>query len=182
MTRNAAPGPVPLGWRDRLRIFFLFTSAILALEIGHDVYQWFAYADERVQIRVLTRMVDPAGLEVIKTQLRVDTLRARIEGLDAALEQSRRGFEVYDRHSSGGGLPARLYDPYRRDVAVYNRGVVVRNVWVAEWQKAVTANREAVDQYNALADQIRSIALEMGERHYNIPSPAEAAVRSGLRP
>jgi hypothetical protein len=56
----------------------------------------------------------------------------------------------------------------------------VRNAWIARYRRAVSSNRDAVKQYNQLAEEIRSIAARMGEQHYNIPSPVEAAVKNGM--
>jgi hypothetical protein len=170
-----------IGWRDRIRIFILFTCAIVAVELAHDVYRLYAFADERAQLRVLNGMVDSAGVAVVRTQLREDSLRTRIEAMDRALENSRGGFDEYDRRARDGSLTGGAYEQYRARIARYNDRLAVRNAWVARWQRAVSDNRGAEKQYQALAEQIRSIAAEMGEQHYNIPSPVEAAVKNGMR-
>ena len=170
-----------VGWRERIRIFILFTCAIIAVELAHDVYRWYAFAEERAQLRVLNGMVDAAGVAVVKTQLREDSLRDHIEGMDEALESSRVGFRVYDERARDGSLRDAAYQQYRARIARYNDQVAVRNAWFARWQRAVSSNRDAVKQYNQLAEEIRTIAAEMGEQHYNIPSPVEAAVKNGMR-
>ena len=170
-----------VGWRERVKVFFLFTFALIAVELAHDAYRYYAYAGERTQLRALGSMVDAAGLEVVRTQLRADTLRATIEAMDDTLEGSRDGFADYDRLATDGMLTQRAYQEYRGRIASYNDRVAVRNAWFARWQRAVGENRDAVKEYNRLSDEIRTIAARMGELHYNIPSPVEAAVRNGLR-
>lgn len=170
-----------VGWRERIRIFVLFTCAIVAVELAHDVYRLFAFAEERAQLRVLNEMVDAAGVAVVKTQLREDSLRTRIEALDEALESARDGFAEYDERARDGSLSYGAYEQYRARIARYNDRLAVRNAWVARWQRAFNSNRDAEKRYHSLAEQIRTIAAEMGEQHYNIPSPVEAAVKSGMR-
>ena len=170
-----------VGWRERVKVFFLFTFALLTVELAHDAYRYYAYAGERNQLRVLGSMVDAAGLEVVRTQLRADTLRAKIEAIDDTLEGSRDGFADYDRLARDGILSMRDYQEYRGRIASYNDRLAVRNAWVVRLQRAVGENRDAVKQYNRLSEEIRTIAARMGELHYNVPSPVEAAVRNGLR-
>jgi hypothetical protein len=170
-----------VGWRERIRIFFLFTFAIVTVELAHDVYRWYAFGGERTQLRVLNGMIDDAGVAVVKTQLREDSLRVRIESMDEALESSRGAFTSYDERARNGALSPGAYQDYRARIASYNDRVAVRNAWFARWQRAVRSNRDAVKQYNRLAEEIRTIAARMGEQHYNVPSPVEAAVKSGLR-
>ena len=162
-------------------MFFIFTFALIAVELVHDVYRYYAFAGERAQLRVLGEMVDAAGLDVVRTQLRADSLRARIEAMDDSLEGSRDGFASYDRLAVDGTLSHRAYLVYRDRIASYNDRVAVRNSWYARWQRAVGENRDAVKQYNRLSEEIRVTAEKMGELHYNVPSPVEAAVRNGLR-
>lgn len=171
-----------VGWRERIRIFFLFTFALIAVELAHDVYRLYAFGGERAQLYVLNQMVDAAGVEVVKTQLQEDKLRQQIEVLDATLEGSRGAFGVYDDLVREGSLSTPAYQDYRALIARYNDRVAVRNTWHARWQRAVRSNHDAVRRYNELSEEIRSIAARMGEHHYNIPSPVEAAVKSGLRP
>ena len=170
-----------VGWRERVRVFFLFTFALIAVELAHDVYRYYAYAPERTQLRVLGGMVDAAGLQVVRTQLRADSLRARIESMDDTLEGSRGGFSDYDRRLGEGTLSPSAYGEYRARISSYNDRVTVRNSWFARWQRAVGNNRDAVKRYNQLAEEIRVTAARMGELHYNVPSPVEAAVRNGLK-
>jgi hypothetical protein len=170
-----------VGWRERIRIFLLFTLALVTVELAHDVYRWYAFGGERAQLRVLNEKVDSAGVEVVRTQLQEDSLRSRIEEMDAALEGSRGGFTGFDERARSGALSAGAYQEYRGRIASYNDRVAVRNAWFVRWQRAVRGNRDAVRRYNQLAEEIRTIAARMGELHYNIPSPVEAAVKNGLR-
>lgn len=181
MKRSSSRGTAPVGWRERISIFLLFSAALLSIEIGHGIYQWLAFGEERTQLRVLGGMAEAAGTEVVRSQLRVDSLRVRIQTMDHALGEARVAFDEYGRRSTSDyALRAGLYSAYRSEVTEYNRQVAVRNAWFGRWQQAVDENRSAVSRYNRLADEIRSIALRMGEYHYNVPSPVEAAVRSGL--
>ena len=173
-------GSFMVGWRERIRIFLLFTFALVSVELAHDVYRLYAFGGERAQLRVLNTLVDAAGVEVVRTQLAEDSLRSRIELMDEALEGSRGDFAGYDERARGGMLTAAAYQVYRGRIASYNDQVAIRNSWFARWQRAARRNRDAVKQYNRLADEIRTIAAQMGEQHYNIPSPVEAAVKSGL--
>lgn len=170
-----------IGWGERLRIFLLFTSALLALELAHNVYRLYAFAEERTQLRVLGPMVSAAGVEVIRTQLAADSLRERIEAEDQALEASRDLFETVGERVTSGRIAGDAYASYRRQVAGYNLRVAERNVRFAEWQRAISRNRDAVKRYNGISEEIRRIAARMGEQHYNIPSPVEAAVQGGLK-
>ena len=170
-----------VGWRERVKVFFLFTFALIAVELAHDAYRYYAYAGERTQLRVLGTMVDAAGLEVVRTQLKADTLLSRIKAMDDTLEGSREGFDDYDRLALDGELSQRAYREYSSRVSSYNDQVGVRNSWYLRWQHAVGENRDAVKNYNRLSEEIRTTAARMGELHYNIPSPVEAAVRNGLR-
>lgn len=163
----------PARWRDRIRVFLLFTVALIALELTHDVYRLFAYAEERTQLRALGGVVDGAGLAVMRTQLRADSVRARLAAMDAELDEARQGFALIDDGTS---------PEYRARVSEYNEKVAVRNFWLVQWERVLAENRTAVRRYNDVADEIRSIAARMGEFHYNVPSPVEAAVRNGLRP
>ncbi|MBW3629706.1 MAG: hypothetical protein KY464_10460 [Gemmatimonadetes bacterium] len=172
--------PFMVGWRERIRIFLLFTFALVSVELAHDLYRLYAFGSERAQLRVLNTMVDAAGVEVVRTQIEEDSLRSRIELMDVALEGSRGAFAGYDKRARDGVLTEAAYQEYRGRIASYNDQVAVRNSWFARWQRASRRNRDAVKQYNRLADEIRSIAAQMGEQHYNIPSPVEAAVKSGL--
>jgi hypothetical protein len=168
--------------KERIQVFILFTLALIAFELAHDVYRWYAFSDERAQLRSLVPQVDSAGLAVVRTELQSDSVRARIEAMDRGLEASRDVFSEYDERAMGGGMTQELYQEYRARVATYNRHVAARNAWFAKWQRAVARNRDAVRRYNDLADSSRTIAGRMGELHYNVPSPVEAAVRNGLRP
>lgn len=165
-----------------MRIFILFTLALLAIELLHDTYRWFAFGEERAELRALGAKVDSVGTLVVRTQLQADSLRLRIEAMDEALEASKSVFDVYDRAVGRGTARSEAYATYRRRVADYNERIAERNAWVGSLQGAIARNRDAVRRYNELAEEIRVIAATMGELHYNIPSPVEAAVRTGLQP
>jgi chromosome segregation ATPase len=137
-------------------------------------------------LRVLNHEVADAGVAVLKSQLRADSLKIRLEHLNTALEGARDSLKAYDRRAARGRLGPAEYAQYRRRVDAYNRRVAEQNQslndLLNELQQAITVNRHAVRRYNHLAERIRTLAAAMGEVHYNIPSPVEAAVRTGLRP
>jgi uncharacterized coiled-coil protein SlyX len=170
------------GWRERLAIFGLFVCALVTVELAHDVYRVFAFAEERAELRVLNDEVADAGVAVLKSQLRADSLKIRLEQLNTVLEGARDSVNSYDRRAARGRLGPAEYTDYRRRVDAYNRRVAEQNASLNELQDAITANRHAVRRYNQVAERIRTLAASMGELHYNIPSPVEAAVRTGLRP
>ena len=169
-------------WWERARVFFLFSLLLVVMELTHGVYRLFAFEEQRTQLRVLNDMVGDAGVEVIRTQLRADSVRTQLETMDAELEDARELFTALDARATRGRLTAAHAAEYRARVMQYNRRVAVHSFWMGEWERVLADNRQAVRRYNDLADEIRTIAATMGEQHYNIPSPVEAAVKSGLRP
>lgn len=178
--RRTARSPVRL--RDRLRMLMLVALVLIGTHAAYGTYRWLAFAEERAQLRALNAQVDVAGFQVIRTQLRVDSLQRRIGGLDRELRTVRSALARFGEHEVEGALPPALHAQYRAEIARYNQRVEQRNGWFARWQAAVRNNAAAVRRYNRLADSIRSVAARMGEPYYNIPSPVEAAVRQGLRP
>lgn len=157
-------------------------ALLVAARVGHQTYRWYVHDDERARIHRLTADLEEAGLEVVKTQLAIDSLRAVVEEMDRELEGTRAAIAAYESHAVGGALPAHLYEAYRGDLAIHNRKVVERNARFDEWREAATRNHAAVTRYNALADSIRATAAEMGEPYYSIPTPAEIALERGLTP
>lgn len=154
-------------------MFLLLLAAVL-VQLAHGAYRWFAFAEERAILRRLDPRMEVAGLEVVRTQLRVDSLRREILALDRELKA--QGLEM-ERDDGNGGRRWSI-----REVEIYNRSVRERNRKVDEWRDAVEASRNAVSRYNRLADTIRLVAGRMGEQHYRIPTPAEAAQHLGLSP
>src|SRR5690606_13624320 len=113
--------------RQRLGALLLLLAVLLAVKLGQQVYRWFAYDEERAQLQALSTRLEGAGLEVMRTQLGADSLRARIEALDEDLAERKREVGAYDRHVRGGALPSDLYPAYRETLGEYNRRVEGRN-------------------------------------------------------
>lgn len=166
--------------RERIGALLLILAAIAVAKLGQQVFRWFAYAEEREQLQALGLQVERAGLEVVHTGLRADSLRAMIERTDRELAAAKTAVSAYHRHAVGGALPAHLYGAYQEELNAYNRSVTQRNAHFEEWQRVVTQNHDAVNRYNELADRIRALATRMGEPYYSVPSPAELALRHGL--
>ncbi|HEX2092507.1 MAG TPA: hypothetical protein VHG28_08910 [Longimicrobiaceae bacterium] len=157
-----------------------FLLVVVAARLGKEVYNWIAYADERERLVAMrTRLVD-AGVEVLQSRARLDTLRQEIDREDRALEQERRALDAYGRRAQGRTLPAHLYAAYRVELDRYNQHVVRRNERFREWEKVIAQNHASVDRYNALADSARALARELGDPYYPIPTPLEAAEERGV--
>lgn len=166
--------------RQRVASLLVLVGVLIAFKLSQQLYGWFAYADERVQLQELSVRLEDAGLSVMRTQLGADSLRAEIERMDRRLGEERRAVSAYDRHVRDGALPAHLYDAYRTELERYNRRVEERNALFNRWKEIVGGNHAAVGRYNALADSIRTLATRIGEPYFQIPSPVELAVKRGL--
>lgn len=166
--------------RQRLAGLLLLLGIVVATKLGQQLYGWFAYGEERAELQELSVRMEGAGLEVIRTQLGADTLRAEIERLDDDLEARKEAVGAYESHVRDGALPAHLYDAYRAELGEYNRRVESRNALFSRWKEIVFRNHAAVGRYNTLADSIRGLATRIGEPYYQIPSPVELAVEKGL--
>lgn len=164
----------------RLRTLLIFLVLLLAVNVGKELYDWRAYAEERTQVvEVRSRLVE-AGADVVRTRARLDTLRTVIEGEDRKLEEERRMLRAYGRKADGRALPSHLYEAYRVDLERYNEHVARRNERFQQWEEVIARNHAAVDRYNALADTLRALAAVLGEPYYPVPSPIEAARERGL--
>jgi hypothetical protein len=168
-------------WIARIRVFFAVTAVIVAINVVRQLYRWFAFEEERVELVRLNHEVEGTALEVMRTQLQADSLRGVIQEMDGDLGAQRRGLQRLERRAGEGGLPPLLFQEYRQLLDETNDLVAVRNHSFEEWRTVVEGNHRAVRRYNALADSIRGIGAKMGEPYLSIPSPAEVATRHGLR-
>ena len=168
-------------WTTRTRFLLVVAGLLLAVNLGRQGYRWFAHADERVELRRLGDELEDAALAVVRTQLLADSLRGAIEQADDSLRIERAGIRRIERRAEAFSLPPTLYDEYRRELSRYNRRVETRNARYEEWRTVVEDNHRSVDRYNGLADSMRSLGRQMGEPYLAIPSPAEVALRHGLR-
>lgn len=167
-------------WTARTRILVVAAGALLAINLGRQAYRWIAYEEERGELRRLGEALDASALEVMRTQLRADSLRGVIERFDDTLRAERREILAMERRADAFGLPPAIYEEYRSGLAGYNRRVGARNGAYDRWREVVASNHRFVDRYNALADSMRRLGRRMGEPYLAIPSPAEIAVRHGL--
>lgn len=167
-------------WTTRTRFLLLVAAVVVAINVGRQGYRWFAFADEREDLRRLSVELDGVALTVMRTQLVADSLRRVIEAADSDLRSDRGQLTAIEARADGDGLPVALYEEYRRGLERYNRRVASRNVEYERWRGIVDRNHRAVDAYNLLADSIRGLGRRMGEPYISIPSPAEVAVEHGL--
>lgn len=167
-------------WTPRTRFLLIAAAVVLAANLARQTYRWYAYADERQELRRMGVELESAGLAVMRTQLFADSLRAVIEAADHELRDDRLSLDRIERRADGDGLPPALYEEYRRGLDLYNGRVAARNERFEQWRGVVTRNHGAVDRYNLLADSMRLLGARMGEPYLSIPSPAELAVRHGL--
>lgn len=165
-----------------VRLLVVLLALFLSVQLARDAYSWFAYRDERDALRGMSGALEEAGVALMRTGLEVDSLRARVLEMDRQLDRSRAALEVYERQAVGGGIPADLYGAYRRDLDRYNAQVAERNAVLRTLEAEAVRNRAAAHRYNRLADSIRSLARRMGDPYYQVPSPAELAVKHGLKP
>lgn len=164
----------------RVRTLLLFLLVVVTGKLAKEGYDWIAHADDRARLTAMrTRLVD-AGVEVLRSRARLDTLRTQIDGADRGLAEERRGLDAYGKKARGGELSMPLYEVYRGDLARYNEHVVQRNDRFHEWEVVLDRNHAAVDRYNALVDSVREVARKLGDPYYPIPSPLEAAAERGL--
>ncbi|CAN5535813.1 hypothetical protein BH24GEM3_BH24GEM3_09430 [soil metagenome] len=166
----------------RAKGLLLILALVVAAQLGRALYRWFEFGEERAQLTALREQVVDAGVEVLRTQARADTLRGRIREEDEALETRRRTIERYSSYARNGGLSAQLYGAYRAELEQFNARVRERNRRADEWAEVVARNQEAVRRYNLLADSIRALAASIGDPYYPVPLPVEAAAERGIIP
>lgn len=169
-------------WRSRLESVLAVLVLVIVFKVGHELYRWVAFSDERARLRDFSGSIDDIGVRVVRTQLRADSLQAVIESLDRGLDTARKAVAKYESKSVGGAIPERFYAAYRAKLDAYNRAVRERNAQLGQWHAVVDSNHVASDEYNSLADSIRAVAGQMGEPYYPIPSPMELAAQAGVKP
>jgi hypothetical protein len=165
---------------ERLLAIAAVVLLIGAVKLVQYTYTWYAYAEERRRIVALEDRVEDAGLGVVLTQIRADSLRAAIEAIDSELASQRNDLDSYERRAARGRISSGIEATYREDLASYNRGVRERNELFRRWDATVGENHAQVGRYNTLADSVRTLAAQIGDPYYPIPSPAEIADREGI--
>jgi hypothetical protein len=153
---------------------------VIGIKLSDSAYKWVRYGPEREQVkRMLNDLVD-AGADIVRTRQVSDSMRAVLRTEDQALEGEQRVLRRYDDHAHDGALPSGLYEAYRRDLTRYNDHVASRNATLSQWHEVQARYNNSVGRYNLLSDSIRALTTQMGEPYYEIPTPAEAAIRRGV--
>lgn len=163
-----------------MRPLLIVLAAVIALKLGQQLFRYYAYQDERAALTAMRGRLVDAGVEVVTSRARADSLRAEIESTDRKLREGRRTVNRYGRHAKDGALPGEVYGAYREDLLRYNEKVSERNKRLREYQEVVDRNHTATGRYNALSDSMAGLAARMGDAYYPIPKPVEAAAERGL--
>jgi hypothetical protein len=152
----------------------------MGVKLGHELYRWHAFADERVLLLALREEIVDAGATLVHTGIRADSLRMVIEVDDHALAERQRTVERYNRFADRGILPSHLWSSFQADLTDYRQLVGERNQRFEEWSGLVAAGQAAAERYDLLADSARRVAGRMGDPYFPIPVPAEAAQERGI--
>ena len=158
--------------------------AILALlslmQVGLHLHRWYRFGEERMMLHELRERSADAGVAVIRTRARADTLSWAVESLDEELERRVAELRAFEPRMEGNRLPRHLYVSYRELMNDFERILRDRDRAADEWRRELDENRRAVVRYNALVDSVRSIGASIGEPYYPVPNPAEAAAERGI--
>jgi hypothetical protein len=163
--------------RDRFLSILGVLLLIVGIKLSQQLYRHYVFSEERLEIVRLEDEVEDAGLGVIGTQLRADTLRQEIDAADARLRTARRRLDRVEGELLRGAVSVQVERSYRADLSLYNEQVDQRNSLFQAWRATVDSNHVHVERYNLLVDSIRKLATVMGEPYYPIMTPAEIAVR-----
>ncbi len=163
-----------------MRPLLIVLAAVIALKLGQQIFRYYAYQEERMTLTAMRERLVDAGVEVVTTRVRADSLRAEIERTDRKLRDNRRAVNRYGRFAQGGALPNEVYGAYRQDLVRYNEMVTKRNQRLREYQQVVDRNHNATERYNFLSDSMTGLAARIGDPYYPIPKPVEAAAERGL--
>lgn len=165
---------------QRVLALVALLTFIAATKLGQQIYRWAAFGEERERISALDRSLEEAGLGVIATQVRSDSIKAVIASIEEELTVSRDRLDRYERQASARAISTSVERAYRRELAAHNANIGRRNDLFRSWAGVVDVNHVHVERYNALVDSIRDLAADMGEPYYPILSPAEIASRNGV--
>ncbi len=167
-------------WRSRVGALLAVIGLLVGVKLAQEGYRWYAYEDEREQIRQMTDRLEELGYRVIRSQVAADSLRSIIEETDVVLDSDRRRMDAFERRATLGALDPIALERYRTELDEHNRRVTERNRRLVVWQEVITENHRVVGHFNGLADSIRAVAASMGEPYYDVPAPVEMAARRGL--
>lgn len=165
--------------RIRFLPFVVVLLLVLGVKIVQEGYRHFAFRDERAEIMRLESLIEEEGLGVVETQIRSDSLRAKIERADSGLSLLRAELDGFERQILAGPVTPDFEERYRGALDRYNQGVEARNNLFQELRRTIDANHHHVDAYNAISDSIRSLAEGIGDPYYPVRSPAEIAAGRG---
>jgi hypothetical protein len=165
---------------QRLLALVALLSFVAAIKLGQQLYRWAAFGEERARISALDSSLQEAGLGVISTQVRSDSIRAVIASIDEQLTVSRDRLDRYERQAAERSISTSTERAYRRELADHNANIRRRNQLFREWADIIDVNHVHVERYNTIVDSIRGLAADMGEPYYPILSPAEIASRNGV--
>ncbi|MGH7458632.1 MAG: hypothetical protein ACREKN_06025 [Longimicrobiaceae bacterium] len=169
-----------LTFGQRVAGLLVILALVAAVQLGIHLVRWYAHAAERQELAGVRDAGVQAGAEVVRTMLRLDSLRLVIDSLDHGLAQRRRSVRAYERFVRADRLPARLHRAYRSDLASYNSLVGERNGVAGEWERTLEASRLSRESYQRLSERARTLAAAIGEPYFRLPTPMEAAVAKGV--
>lgn len=143
------PGPRP----SRLKLLFV---SVVVLVLVTSVYRLLQPEDPSLALRPLVDSLRVLRTVVDSCQSDVEVRRAELERYDAHVDSLRarvRGLEALDER----GVPLDSYPAYRRAFNAYNEAV-------PEWDERADTIREAwsvclnlADRHNRLADSVRRL-------------------------
>jgi len=165
---------------QRILGLLVVLAAILAVQLGAQLYQWSVTGEERAEVAALREEAVDEGARLIAMRARADTLSLRVKEADATLDSLRRNIDRFERWSREGRLTASLFPAYRDEVDSYRSLAYERNALLRELERASVEHRSAVVRYNELTARIRVRATQAGDPYFRIPTPAEAAVERGI--
>src|SRR5690606_23127925 len=154
--------------RDHLLALLAALLLVVGLRLTSDLYRWWAYQEERATITALRPELEDAALGVVRTQLMLDSLQARVADLeaeldregevDAGLDRGRARVQTREAALCGGAVTGAMEARYRQSLEGYNRRARARNQLLWRRRVAGRANHAHVDRYNALADSLRALS------------------------
>lgn len=164
----------------RARVLVVLFLLLVAFRVAQDGYAWLSHGPERARYTELREQLLDAGVEVVRTRARADTLRSRREAADRALDPDREALDLYQERMEREVLPRAAYAAYRDRVERYNRRVEILNRRSRELNAAMARSQRAQRRYYALADSVRAVARVLGDPYHPVPTPEEAAAERGI--
>lgn len=164
----------------RARVLLVLFLLLVGFQVAKEGYAWLAHGPERARyVELRDRLVD-AGVELVRTRARADTLRSRREAADRALDPDRRALDLYQARMENEVLSPAAYAAYRDRVERYNRRVELLNERTRALNDARAESQRARVRYYALADSVRAVARVLGDPYHAVPTPEEAAAERGV--